>query len=146
MTDEAALATLERLRRRERDDAERKLIAARSARDALQRRRRGWREHLEAEAAAGEDPAALPRWLEACRTRERALAAEAARLEAAVATAEAAHRRARLALEQIETLRERGRTEGRRRALAHAQRRLDELAVGRGGRQRPFSAGGGPRP
>jgi flagellar biosynthesis chaperone FliJ len=146
VTEKAALATLERLRRRDRDEAERKQIAARSTRDALQRRRRGWRERLEAEATAGEDPAALPRWLEACRTRERALAAEAARLEGAVAAAEAAHRRARLALEQIEVVRERARTEGRRRALAHAQRRLDELAVGRSGRQRPFSAGGGPRP
>jgi flagellar biosynthesis chaperone FliJ len=127
VTDPRALAELERLRRRARDDARRRLADARSALAALEQRRRGWRARLDAEAGSCEDPAALPRWLEGCRTRERALAAEAERLAAAVAAAERDHRTAQLQLEQIEALRARARESARREALARDQRRLDDL-------------------
>jgi hypothetical protein len=81
----------------------------------------------------------MARWLEACRTREQALAAEAARLAQAVAAAERAHGAARLQLEQIEALRARARATARREALAREQRWLDELKPMRGdeGRRRP---------
>jgi flagellar biosynthesis chaperone FliJ len=100
MSDPRTLARLEQLRRRARDDARHRLAEAR---------------------------AALPRWLEACRTRERALAREAERLAAAVAAAERAYRTARLQLEQIEALRARTRETARREALRRDQRRLDDL-------------------
>jgi len=127
VSDPRALAQLERLRRRALDAARRRLVEARAAQAALERRRRGWRDRLAAEAAAATDPAAVPRWLEACRIRERALAAEAARLAEAVAAAERDQRRARLELEQIEALRARARATARREALAREQRRLDDL-------------------
>lgn len=127
MSDPRTLARLEQLRRRARDDARHRLAEARAALAALERRRRGWRDRLDTEAGAAEDAAALPRWLEACRTRERALARQAERLAAAVAAAERAYRTARLQLEQIEALRARTRETARREALRRDQRRLDEL-------------------
>jgi hypothetical protein len=128
MTDPRALAEVERLRRRACDAAQRRLADARGAAAELERRRRGWRSRLDAEARDAADPAALARWLEGCRRRERALAGEAARLAAAVAEAERDHRAARLGLEQIEALRANARARARRAALAREQRRLDDLA------------------
>jgi flagellar biosynthesis chaperone FliJ len=122
-----ALAELERLRRRARDDARRRLAAARDAHAACERRRRGWRADAAAEAAAAPGPADLQDWVEACLGRERALAAEAARLAATVAAAERALRAADLGLEQIATLRARARAAARRDAQRREQRRLDEL-------------------
>ncbi|NBB70772.1 MAG: hypothetical protein GVY33_10700 [Alphaproteobacteria bacterium] len=127
MTAPHALAELERLRRRARDDARAHLVAARAAHAACEQRRRGWRGGVDAEAAAARAPADLQHWLEACRSRERGLAAEAARLAAAVDEAERALRAAELRLEQIEALRARARAAARRDALRREQRRLDEL-------------------
>ena len=127
MTAPHALAELERLRRRARDDARAHLVTARAAHAACERRRRGWRAGVDAEAAAAGALGELQRWLEACRTRERRLAAEAARLAAAVDEAERALRAAELRLEQIEALRARARAAARHDALRREQRRLDEL-------------------
>ncbi len=127
MTEPAALARLEQLRRRARDTAQRRLVEARAAHAAFEQRRLGWRARIEAEAERAEDPTSLPRWLEGCRVRERALADEAARLAAAVAEAERAYRDARLAVEQIETLRAHAREAERREALRREQRWLDDL-------------------
>lgn len=128
MSRSRALAELDRLRRRERDDARRRLADARHAQACIDERRRGWRRRLEAEAAAGDDdPAALAHWLEGCRARERALAAEAARAAEAVATAAEADRLAQLRVEQVETLRARARAAARRAAMQREQRWLDEL-------------------
>jgi flagellar biosynthesis chaperone FliJ len=132
MTDPRALAELERLRRRACDTAERRLVEARHRFAACEERRRGWRARLDAEAADAPDTASVARWLEACRTRERALAEEAARLADVVAAAERERRTAQLQLEQIEALRARQRESARRAALRREQRRLDELKPMRG--------------
>jgi len=133
MTPPRALAELKRLRRRARDEAQRRLVAARARQVALEERRRGWRRHVEAEAAAaGEDPRAIGRWLEGCRWRERALADEAAALVGEVAAAGRAHRQAELELEQLETLEARARTATRRATLHREQRWLDDLGPMRG--------------
>jgi hypothetical protein len=135
VTDPRALAELERLRRRERDEAERRLIEARTALAACENRRRGWRRRLETEAdvaARGDDRAGLSRWVEASRARERALAAEAAHLAEAFAGAQKAQRAAELKLEQIQTLLTGAREARRRDALRREQRWLDDLKPMRG--------------
>jgi hypothetical protein len=132
MTDPRALRELERMRRRACDGAEQRLVQARHTLAAFEERRRGWRARLDAEAAAATDPASMARWLEACRTRERALADEAARLADDLADADRARRTAQLRLEQIEALLARRRETARRTALRREQRRLDDLKPMRG--------------